>query len=102
MIHDEWTRNVLENRKDLKPEAVARTRQLMDANVREALIENFEHLIASIELPDANDRHVVAATMHAGAELKSLKSPPKTVDDYLDTLATQGLTQTVNTLRPLA
>lgn len=63
MIHDEWTRNVLEHRKDLKPEAIARTRQLMDANVREALVENFEHLIPAIELPDPDDRHVVAAAM---------------------------------------
>jgi hypothetical protein len=54
---------------DLKPEAIARTRQLMDANVREALVENFEHLIPAIELPDPDDRHVVAAAMHAGAEL---------------------------------
>jgi hypothetical protein len=69
MIHDEWTRNVLENRKDLNPEAIARTRQLMDAHVREAVVENFEHLIPAIVLPDPDDRHVVAAAMHARAEL---------------------------------
>jgi hypothetical protein len=61
MIHDEWTRNVLENRKDLNVEAIARTRRLMDAHVREALVENFEHLIPAIELPDPDDRHVLAA-----------------------------------------
>jgi hypothetical protein len=54
---------------DLKPEDIARTRQPMDANLREALVENFEHLIPAIELPDPDDRHVVAAAMHAGAEL---------------------------------
>ncbi|GAB2892402.1 hypothetical protein GCM10027093_29630 [Paraburkholderia jirisanensis] len=69
MIHDEWTRNVLENRKDLNVEAIARTRRLMDAHVREALVENFEHLIPTIELPDPDDRHVLAAAMHAGAEV---------------------------------
>lgn len=147
MIHDEWTRNVLENRKDLKPEAIARTRELMDTHVREALVANFEHLIAAIRLPDPDDRHVVAAAMHAGAELiitfnykdfpaeellkynvsaqhpddfifdlfdlhaakvlqaaarhrKSMKKPPKSVEEYLDTLAAQGLTQTVSALRP--
>jgi hypothetical protein len=68
-IHDEWTRNLLANRPDLKPEAIARTRELMDSGVREALVENFEHLIPAIQLPDPDDRHVVAAAMHAGAEL---------------------------------
>lgn len=60
---------MLEKRKDLNPEAIARTRQLMDAHVREALVENFEHLIPAVELPDPDDRHVLAAAMHAGAEL---------------------------------
>jgi hypothetical protein len=30
---------------------------------------------------------------------RSLKSPPKTVDEYLDTLLKQGLTQTVGQFR---
>jgi hypothetical protein len=38
----------------------------------------------------------------ASRHRKSMKHPPKSVDDYLDTLAAQGLTQTVNVLRPLA
>jgi hypothetical protein len=33
---------------------------------------------------------------------KSMKNPPKSVEDYLNMLVAQGLTQTVNTLRPLA
>lgn len=55
MIHDEWTRNVLKKRSDLKIEDLQRTR--------------------------------------------SLKNPPKSVDEYLDTLLKQGLTQTVGKLR---
>jgi hypothetical protein len=30
---------------------------------------------------------------------RSLKNPPRTVDEYLDTLLRQGLTQTVGQLR---
>ena len=95
MIHDEWTRNALAQRPDLKPENLKRTRTLMNAHVRDCLVTDFEHLIASVELPDKDDRHVVAAAMHR----RSLKNPPKTVDEYLDTLRTQGLTQTVGLLR---
>lgn len=149
MIHNEWTRNLLAKRTDLKPEAIQRTRKLMDMHVRDAKVENFEHLIEVIELPDPDDRHVVAAAMHAGAELivtmnikdfpkervakynvsaqhpddfiidlwdlnkhkvmeavarhrKSMKNPPKSVEDYLDTMASQELVQTVDALRPYA
>jgi hypothetical protein len=38
----------------------------------------------------------------ASRHRKSMKNPPKSVEDYLNMLAAQGLTQTVNTLRPLA
>ena len=146
MIHDEWIRNVLAQRSDLKPEDLERTRSLMNAHVRDCLVTGFEHLIPSVELPDPDDRHVVAAAIHSGASLivtfnlkdfpaeqlqrynlaaqhpgdfifdlldlhpaqvceaaanhrRSLKNPPKTADEYLDTLLKQGLTQTVGLLR---
>ena len=63
-IHDEWMRNLLANRPDLKPEAVDRVRQLMNANVRDALVDGYQALIPAIEsLPDPNDRHVLAAAI---------------------------------------
>ncbi len=146
MIHDEWTRNVLTNRNDLNSDQLNRTRQLMNANVRDSLVAGFEYLIPSIELPDPDDRHVVAAAIHSGASLivtfnlkdfptdalkpynlaaqhpddfivdlldlhpasvleaaashrRSLKNPPKTADEYLDTLLAQGLTQSVAVMR---
>jgi PIN domain len=68
MIHDEWMRNLLANRPDLKHEDLARTRSLMDAHVRDCVVTGFEPLIASIALPDADDRHVVAAAVHSGAQ----------------------------------
>lgn len=69
MIHDEWTRNVLKQWPDLKAEDLERTRSLMNAHVRDSLVTGFEHLIPSVELPDADDRHVVAAAIHGGASL---------------------------------
>jgi hypothetical protein len=41
----------------------------MDSHVRDALVENFEHLIPAIKLPDPTDAHVVATAVHCGAEL---------------------------------
>jgi hypothetical protein len=67
-IHDEWMRNVLKNRSDIKPEQLARTRALMDAAVLGAKINGYEHLIPDIMLPDHGDRHVVAAAVHARAD----------------------------------
>ncbi len=68
-IHTEWIRNVLKNRPDLKMEQLERTRQLMNAHTRDAVVENYEHLIDSLQLPDENDRHVLAAAVHAKADL---------------------------------
>lgn len=68
-IHDEWIRNVLKDRPDLKPEQLFRTRDLMNAHVRDCLVTGYETLIDAITLPDPNDRHVLAAAISAGADL---------------------------------
>lgn len=86
MIHDEWTRNVLANRPDLTANQLNRTRQLMNAHVRDSLVNDFESLIPSINLPDSQDRHVVAAAIHSGASLIvtfNLKDfPPEALRPY--------------------
>lgn len=48
LIHDEWTRNVLASRPDLTQDQLNRTRQLMNAHVRDSLVTGFEYLIPSI------------------------------------------------------
>lgn len=68
-IHDEWTRNVLKARPDLKPEQLQRTRQLMNAHVRDCLVADYEPLIEAVMLPDPADRHVLAAAIHASADI---------------------------------
>lgn len=64
-IHAEWMRNVLANRPDLKPEQLARTRELMDRSVRDCLVEGYEYLIPGLALPDEDDRHVLAAAIRS-------------------------------------
>lgn len=66
-IHNEWIRNVLADRSDLIEEKLHRTRDLMNSNVRDCLVDNYQFLIESIHLPDPDDRHVVAAAIKSGA-----------------------------------
>lgn len=68
-IHDEWIRNVLKNRPDLRPEQLKRTRDLMNAHVRDCLVTGYETLINAVTLPDPDDRHVLSAAIRAGADL---------------------------------
>ncbi len=146
MIHDEWIRNVHANRPELSLGRLEQTRNKMNHAVRDCIVTDFEYLISSVNLPDLNDRHVVAAAIHSGASLiitfnlkdfpdeaikpynlsaqhpddfivdlldldpagvlgaaanhrRSLKSPPKTVEEYLETLLAQGLNQSVALMR---
>ncbi|MGO8748347.1 MAG: PIN domain-containing protein [Thermoguttaceae bacterium] len=68
-IHDEWTRNVLKNNPNLSAERLTRTRNLMNDAVRDCLVTGHEDLIASLSLPDPDDRHVLAAAIRAGASV---------------------------------
>lgn len=68
LIHDEWIRNAIKNNPHLHPEALARTRALMDKHAVSPLVFGFEQLINSIDLPDKDDRHVVAAAIVGQAE----------------------------------
>jgi hypothetical protein len=68
-VHEEWIRNLLKNRPDLTREKLERTRHLMDKALPDALVTGYEHLVDAIELPDRNDRHVVAASTRCGASV---------------------------------
>lgn len=68
-IHDEWIRSVLRDRPDLTRPQLERTRDLMNRHARDSLVTGFEELIEGLLLPDPNDRHVLAAAIHARADL---------------------------------
>lgn len=59
---------MLANRPDLTAERLARTRQLMNDTVLDSLVEGYEGLIPALTLPDPDDRHVLAAAIHCGAD----------------------------------
>ncbi len=66
-VHEEWMTALLRNRPDITRAQIERTRRLMEAEIDDAVVEGYEHLIASLTLPDADDRHVLAAAIHCGA-----------------------------------
>jgi len=68
-ILDECFRNILINRPDLNEASLQRTRDLMNRAIPDVLVTGFEKLIAGLDLPDADDRHVLAAGIRAGAQV---------------------------------
>jgi predicted nucleic acid-binding protein len=145
-IHEEWIRSVLRERPDLKRDQLERTRDMMNAHVRDCLVTGYQDLITGLTLPDPNDRHVLAAAIKAGASVivtynlkhfpaelldpfgieaqhpdeflvyqfdlnkaaicnavrlqrATLKNPPKSVQELLDTFASLQLPTIVERLR---
>jgi predicted nucleic acid-binding protein len=136
-IQKEWSRNLLQNRPELKSR-LPYTIDLMNQAIPDVLVSGYEPFIELLELPDPDDRHVLAAAIHCGAQaivtfnLKdfpaseldpygieaihpdvfienqfdlspsvvvaaakeartSLRKPANTAEQYLETLANQGL-----------
>ena len=67
-ILDECFRSILRRRPDLDPEALRRTRVLMNDAVADCIVSGLESLIEGIQLPDPDDRHVLAAAIRSGAQ----------------------------------
>ncbi|MEZ5296529.1 MAG: PIN domain-containing protein [Ilumatobacteraceae bacterium] len=68
-ILDEMVASILARRPDLDASALQRTRDLMNRAVRDALTTGYEALIDSLELPDENDRHVLACAIRSGSQV---------------------------------
>lgn len=148
-VHEEWMAAVMEDFPDITRPQLERTRNLMDLHAEDSLVTGYEDLIEGIELPDPDDRHVLAAAIRSNADVivtrnlrdfpeerlrpygiepkhpdafvmnlfdltpgavvgaarehrESLRSPTKTVPEYLASLERQELTQTVAALRDYA
>jgi len=68
-IEEEWTRTLLANRPDLTSAQLRRVQSLMNHAIPDCQITGFESLIPSLHLPDANDRHVLAAAIAGHASI---------------------------------
>ncbi|WP_028622218.1 PIN domain-containing protein [Pseudomonas sp. Ant30-3] len=83
-IHDEWKRNLLLNRTDLTVDQVNRTSTLMDQAIPDALITDYQSIVVGLDLPDADDRHVLAVAIKCNASAIvtfNLKDFPKAALD---------------------
>lgn len=93
-IQDEWMRTLLADRPDLTVERLQRTRQFMEQAVPDAQVTGYEAIIATLSLPDPDDRPVLAAALHAGADLLvtfNLKDFPVSALHPLDVLTPDEL-----------
>lgn len=79
-IHDEWIRNLLRNRPDLNYNQLKRTANEMNNAFPDAVVDKYEALISSFNLPDPADCHVLAAAVRCRAEVivtSNLKDFPR-------------------------
>lgn len=66
-VQEEWTRNLLEHRPELTPDRLTRTCEQMNRAIPDALVESAPGE-EGFDLPDPDDRHVLAAALDCGAE----------------------------------
>lgn len=62
-IHEEWITALLAQRPDLNREQLEWTRDQMNLAVDDCLVSGYGHLEAGLNLPDPDDRHVLAAVI---------------------------------------
>lgn len=68
-IVDEALRSLARDRSDLDPDRLRRTGELINSSIRDCLVTGYDQLTASLQLPDENDRHVLAAAIRCGAQV---------------------------------
>jgi len=68
-VHDEWIRSVLRDHPHIPPARLQDLRAAMDERAEDSLVTGYEPLIESLDLPDRDDRHVLAAAIVAGADV---------------------------------
>ena len=83
-IHEEWIRAVLRDRPDIPEARLHRLRDAMNERAGdEVLVTGYESLIEFLTLPDADDRHVLAAAIVGKASLIVTRNLRDFPDDAL-------------------
>ena len=85
-ILDEMIGSVLRRHPDLSPNDLTRTRELMCGAVPDCMITGYDDLIAGLNLPDPDDRHVLAAAIRSGSQVIVTENrrdfPAEVLDSY--------------------
>jgi predicted nucleic acid-binding protein len=68
-ILDEMLGNLGKKRPDIPAEKLGTLRELMNRAVRGCLVTGYEPLVESLQLPDPDDRHVLAAAIKSSAQV---------------------------------
>lgn len=68
-INHEWVRNLLINRPDLREESLKGTIAAMNEAFPDANTTSYSTLIEILELPDKDDRHVLAAAIRNNSDV---------------------------------
>jgi predicted nucleic acid-binding protein len=68
-VHEEWVKAVLRDHPHIPRARLHELRDAMDERAEDSLVTGYERLIASLTLPDPNDRHVLAAAIFARANI---------------------------------
>jgi hypothetical protein len=68
-IHDEWIRNLATDTPIIPIERLQITRRLMNDALPTAMVSRYQHHVPAVNLPDPNDRNVVAAAIVAAASI---------------------------------
>lgn len=68
-IVDEALRALAASRPDLEPARLGRTGELINAAIPDCLVTGHEPLVGPLQLPDLDDRHVLAAAVRCGAQV---------------------------------
>ncbi|HPU53796.1 MAG TPA: PIN domain-containing protein [Burkholderiaceae bacterium] len=66
-IRDEWVRSKLRDHPDRERQIVSAA-QAMEVAISDCLVRGYEHLIEGLQLPDPDDRHVLAAAIAGHAD----------------------------------
>jgi predicted nucleic acid-binding protein len=80
-INEEWSSHLIEKLPE-KEAQIKATVRVMNGAFPEALVRQYEDLIEMLQLPDLDDRHVLAAAIHGGASVivtENLKDFPSVI-----------------------
>ena len=61
--------NLGKKRPDIPADKLGILRELMNKAVRDCLVTGYEPLVESLQLPDPDDRHVLAAAIKSSAQV---------------------------------